>query len=214
MNPNWAEENLQVIRTLMERSAVYRHALAPIMLMAGSIGIGSAVVSASVDFSSSASFVGYWMCVAIVVVGLAFLQVRRQALKDHEALWSIPTRRVVEALTPCFSTGMFLGALFIYYDQWLLTVLTLSWVMIYGCAIHTAGFFMQRGIKWLGWFFVFGGAAFSSFFVLTGFLNLPLTLQMEIDDLFPHFVMGFFFGGLHLAYGVYLYFTEQKTNET
>jgi hypothetical protein len=26
--------------------------------------------------------------------------------------------------------------------------------------------------------------------------------------------MGFFFGLLHLAYGVYLYFTEKRRNET
>jgi hypothetical protein len=26
--------------------------------------------------------------------------------------------------------------------------------------------------------------------------------------------MGLFFGGLHLAYGVYLYFTERRRNET
>jgi hypothetical protein len=30
---------------------------------------------------------------------------------------------------------------------------------------------------------------------------------------YAHGVMGFFFGGLHLAYGVYLYFTEQRRNE-
>jgi hypothetical protein len=28
-----------------------------------------------------------------------------------------------------------------------------------------------------------------------------------------HGIMGFFFGVLHLAYGVYLYFTEQRKNE-
>ena len=32
MESNWAAEHLQVIRTLMERSAVYRRALAPIMM--------------------------------------------------------------------------------------------------------------------------------------------------------------------------------------
>ena len=35
METNWAAEQLQTIRTLMERSAVYRRALAPIMLFAG-----------------------------------------------------------------------------------------------------------------------------------------------------------------------------------
>ena len=40
MNPNRAEENLQTIRLLMERSALYRRALAPIMLSGGRIGRG------------------------------------------------------------------------------------------------------------------------------------------------------------------------------
>ncbi len=42
MEPKWAEENLQTIRTLMERSAVYRRALAPIMLFAGLLGVTAA----------------------------------------------------------------------------------------------------------------------------------------------------------------------------
>src|SRR6266540_1083328 len=40
MESNWAAENLRVIRTLMERSAVYRRALAPLMLLAGGTGTG------------------------------------------------------------------------------------------------------------------------------------------------------------------------------
>jgi hypothetical protein len=31
---------------------------------------------------------------------------------------------------------------------------------------------------------------------------------------YAHGIMGVFFGALHLAYGVYLYFTEQRRNET
>jgi hypothetical protein len=41
MKPDWAEENLQTIRTLMERSAVYRRALAPIMFFAGLVGLAT-----------------------------------------------------------------------------------------------------------------------------------------------------------------------------
>ena len=41
MESNWAAEHLQTIRTLMERSAIYRRALAPIMLFAGLTGLGN-----------------------------------------------------------------------------------------------------------------------------------------------------------------------------
>ena len=39
MDSNWAEKNLEAIRTLMERSAVYRRALAPIMSFTGVVGL-------------------------------------------------------------------------------------------------------------------------------------------------------------------------------
>jgi hypothetical protein len=32
--------------------------------------------------------------------------------------------------------------------------------------------------------------------------------------LYAHGIMGFFFGVLHLAYGIYIYFTEQRRDET
>ena len=44
MESNWAAEQLQTIRTLMERSAVYRRALAPIMLFVGFAGVLTAAV--------------------------------------------------------------------------------------------------------------------------------------------------------------------------
>src|ERR1700690_4243469 len=40
METNWAAEQLQTIRTLMERSAVYRRALGPVMLFAGFAAVG------------------------------------------------------------------------------------------------------------------------------------------------------------------------------
>ena len=43
MNPKWAEENLHTIRTLMERSALYRRALAPVMLVCGIAGLAGGV---------------------------------------------------------------------------------------------------------------------------------------------------------------------------
>ena len=63
MESNWAEENLQTIRTLMERSAVYRRALAPIMLFAGALGAGG---------GSRRTFVSVWIrCGLLAPCGLA-----------------------------------------------------------------------------------------------------------------------------------------------
>jgi len=59
MQSNAAVEHLQVIRTLMERSALYRRALAPMMLLAGVVGTIASVAAAAWG-GGVAAFVGYW----------------------------------------------------------------------------------------------------------------------------------------------------------
>ena len=149
MQSDWASENLQVIRTLMERGAVYRrarssghgrhrvdgHAAAP------------AVVGVVAGVKTGSAFAGYWLAVAVVCAVEAFLLVRRQALKEDELFWSPPTRRVTQALGP---------ALFLAASPWAgrLAVLRLSpggacllplvpiWMVLFTvCALHSARLF-------------------------------------------------------------------------
>ena len=60
MQTDWASENLKVIRTLMERSAVYRRALAPVMGLAGATGIAAGALGAALGFRTSRPFAAYW----------------------------------------------------------------------------------------------------------------------------------------------------------
>jgi hypothetical protein len=64
---------------------------------------------------------------------------------------------------------------------------------------------MPRGIKIFGWLFIIVGVL-----LITG-LAIP-DILWRIPHFFrsPHLLMGGIFGGLHLAYGIYLYFTEKK----
>jgi hypothetical protein len=204
MEPNWATDHLQVIRTLMERSALYRRALAPIMIVAGGIGLLAAVATCFVKIERPFNFSAFWLGVSLLASAASFLLVRRQALKEAEPFWSLPTRRVSRALLPAFLLGLLAGIVFLINQtlpppaNWFLAVF---WTAIYGCALHAAGFFMQRGIRLFGWAFVGGGcAAF-----IAGFVR-PEWQSAEA----AHYVMGFFFGVLHLAYGIYLYFTEKR----
>ena len=59
MESKWAADNLRVIRTLMERSAIYRRALAPLMLLAGSLGTLAAVIGWFAHIESPRAFVGF-----------------------------------------------------------------------------------------------------------------------------------------------------------
>ncbi len=202
MNPNWAEENLQTIRTLMENSALYRRALAPIMLFAGALGIVAAAIGLAFHLDSLPMFCGLWLSTAAIVVAGAFLIARRQAIKDKEIFWSPPTRRVGQALLPPLFAGMFLGFAFTYVGVTNPVILTLIWLFFYGCALHAAGFFMPRGMKAFGWIFI--GMASAILGILVVF-----TPEAEIS---AHWLMGFFFGVLHLGYGAYLYLTENRKN--
>ena len=203
MNSNLAEAHLQTIRLLMERSAIYRRALAPIMLLAGLLGLAAAGIGLGFQLESARSFAGLWLGTACVVVASAFLLVRRQALNDHEKFWSPPTRRVTQALLPPLASGMVLGGLPVvvppaWSDNFLMV---LVWLLFYGCALHSAGFFMERGIKWLGWIFIIVAFLLMIIVAANGRLLRPAA---------ANWVMGLTFGGLHLACGVYLYFTERR----
>jgi uncharacterized membrane protein YfcA len=207
MESNWAAEHLQVIRTLMERSALYRRALAPIMIFTGIVGVTGGALGWLFNISSPRSFIGFWAGVGVLALSGSFLLVRRQAIKETEPFWSPPTRRVAQALLPPLFIGFIAGLLALVCPQWDFLkpwALPAFWILLYGCALTAAGFFMHRGIKLLGWLFILCGCALVATRCYTA-----AWLSLE----FGHQVMGGVFGGLHLAYGIYLYFTEPRRNE-
>jgi hypothetical protein len=207
METNWAEENLKTIRTLMERSAIYRRALAPIMIFAGALGMAAAGIGLLLHLDSMRAFCALWLGTAAIAVAGAFLIARQQAIKDKEAFWSPPTRRVAQALWPLLLAGMMLGGTPIIIGGWDVSpdctpLTSIIWILFYGCALHAAGFFMPRGIKFFGLFFIACACAlFYAFFL--GWIP---------ESINAHWLMGFFFGVLHLAYGAYLYLTEKRKN--
>jgi len=205
MNDNWAAENLQTIRTLMERSAVYRRALAPITLLTGVLGLVAGGVGWMTQCDLPRRFILFWFAVAGAALAGAFVIVRRQALRDHEPFWSPPTRRVAHAMLPCLFLGLIAGLVvaFGFEDMDAAWALIPLWMALYGAALHAAGFFMPRGIKVLGWAFIICGTM----------LLLCLIAMAGGPPAFcyTHPVMGAGFGGVHLVYGIYLYFTEQKS---
>jgi hypothetical protein len=202
MESNLAADHLQTIRTLMERSALYRRALAPIMLFAGSVGVLTMLMGLLFHMDSTRDFCALWLGAAVVAIAGAFLIARRQSLKDNEAFWSPPTRRVALALSPPLAAGMFLGVLFTCIGEGMALLAAFTWILFYGCALHSAGFFMPRGIRLFGWLFI----------VCSCCLFCVFTLGWVKSELNAHWMMGFFFGLLHLAFGAYLYLSEKGKN--
>jgi hypothetical protein len=193
-----AAEHLQIIRTLMERSALYRRTLAPIMLYVGSIGLLASGGGLALGVESLRAFGAWWLAAAGVALGGAFVIARRQALEDGEPIWSPPTRRVTQAAVPPLAAGFILSVV---------TVLAagpgeLRWpfvipnALFYGCAVHAAGFFMPRGMKLFGWLII----------AITGTALVVVAWVVPIPSArLDHAFMGGLFGLLHLVYGIYLY---------
>jgi len=187
----------------MERSALYRRALAPIMLVTGAIGTAAGFVPCFARIDTNRAFALFWLAISVVTLASALLLVRRQSLRAAEPFFSVPTKRVVQALLPAFFVGYAAGIFNMLNEHlWRAGLLAMFWVIVYGCALHAAGFFMPRGMKLFGWLFVFGGCA-----LIFASQSWPELRAAEAG----HYIMGSFFGLAHLAYGVYLYFTEKRS---
>lgn len=206
MQTDWASENLQIIRTIMERSAIYRRALAPLTVAIGVTGIVAAIVGHFINLDTPREFVGFWLAVSVVCLIEGFVLVRRQAMKDSEPLWSSPTRRVAQALAPPLFAGLVAGLPFLIWytdNQLAVWLLVPAWMVLYGCALHSAGFFMPRGIKLFGWIFIISAFALAM-------IAISNSQRPMIET--ANWAMGVCFGGGHLVYGIYLYFTEKCRN--
>lgn len=209
MEQNAAAEHLQVIRTLMERSALYRRALAPIMLYVGTLGALTCAGGMVFRIEATRLFCGMWLATALLAVAGAFLIARRQSLKDSEPFWSPPTRRVTQAIVPPLASGLFFSALFLVADDKnLLPLFVFLNVAFYGCALLAASFFMPRGVKRFGWLLLALGGTLLALLVILALSGANFDARLN------HLLMGFFFGALHLAYGAYLYVTEQRKSAT
>ena len=206
MEPAQAAAELATIRTLMERAALYRRALAPMTLTVGAIGTAAGGLGLLWSVNSPIGFATLWVLAAGAALLAAFLVVRRQSLQAAEPLWTPPTRRVFAALAPALCLG---GALALSEAlnpaNALVSPLGLAvaWIGIYGLGLNAAGFFMTRGIRWFGFAFV----------ALAGLLTLAIPLRQPTGNTLAqaHGLMSVTFGFGHLAYGIYLRLTERPS---
>ncbi|MDH4373603.1 MAG: hypothetical protein QE510_09385 [Verrucomicrobiota bacterium] len=206
MDQDLAREQLGTIRTLMERAAIYRRALAPVMISVGLIGTAAGLAAPLLIRDNARSFAFYWLAVGLAGASTAFLLMRRQAFAAGEPFWTPPARRVASALMPALFAGTaVVGPLVNIHQEGAMIAVALPplWLVLYGCSVHSAGFFMPRGMRLFGWGFVIAG--------LLSALAAANPHQIEPSIRMAHSVMTATFGGGHLAYGLYLRWTEKNS---
>jgi hypothetical protein len=195
-----AEENLRVIRQLMERATSYRAVAAPSALVAGILSLAAA---GAVYFNNEVrlvlgrtvrprEFAILWILVlALAAIANAFF-LKREAEHDGRPFVSSGMKLALRAIGPnlliptaftvwFFQTG-FLGA----QELQLVTV----WVAFYGLGLLATGLFAPQSLTVLGWSFLLTALATP---VLSEWID-------RLTDDAPDTIMGLTFGVYHLIY--------------
>jgi hypothetical protein len=197
-----AEENLLVIRQLMERATVYRAVAAPSALVAA---ILSLLAAGGVYFNNEIKlvlgrtvgpreFALLWIVVLVLAVIANAYFLWREAQRDGRPFFSSGMKLALRAIAPnllipaaftvwFFQTG-YLGA----QELQLVSV----WVAFYGLSLLSTSLFAPRSLTILGWAFLL---------TAVGTPVLGDLIDRLTDDV-PDTIMGLSFGFYHLIYAL------------
>lgn len=198
-----AEEDLRVIRTLMERAVTYRAISAPTALVGGILSILSATIiylSALPDSALSRTispreFAFIWINVLILTVIANVFFVWREAKSSGRPFISSGMKLALRAIAP----NLIFPALF---TIWFLEFgfiggmeleLVVVWVVFYGLVLLSTTLFAPRSLALLGWAFLLSG------------IGVPVMANWveRMSDDVPNLVMGVTFGLYHVIYALF-----------
>ncbi len=190
-----AEEDLRVIRSLMERATIYRAISAPTALVGGVLAIGTSATLCFLQRSSPLDgrwFAIIWLVILALVLAVNTLFVRREALKGGRPLLSSGARLALRAIAPCLVIPAVATVWFFRnpdpIDQ---EVVVSIWIAFYGLSLLATALFAPRSLALLGWAFLLSSLAV---------VFWPKPFTFDPHGLFPNLAMGATFGLFHLIY--------------
>ena len=188
-----AEENLRVIRSLMEKATIYRAISAPGALIGGLLSVALVVVALVPSRGiGTLSFRSAWIGV-LVFTSLANLWLlRRDAGRRNEAFISPGMRLALRAMLPALVAG---GVCTLVESEGGCVLTASLWVVCYGISLLVAAHFAPKSICLLGRaFFTAGiGLIISGAFFFDWWRGANQTAV-------AHAIMGATFGLFHLIY--------------
>jgi hypothetical protein len=197
-----AEENLRVIRVLIERATIYRAISAPTALMAGFLSILATLAVYINDETSfnigrrirAREFATIWLVVLVLALAANTFFVWREAKRSGRPFISsgmkLALRTIVpNLLIPAAFTGWFFATGYLGGQELELVVI---WIAFYGLALLSTAIFAPHSLVLLGWAFLLSALAIPAF--VNGLEQLSTNL--------PNSAMGFTFGLYHLIYAI------------
>jgi hypothetical protein len=210
MDRTKAEEDLRVIRTLMERATTYRAISAPTAFVGGLLSV---LAASLVEFSSrpgspfghtinSREFVFVWIAVLVLTVITNVFVVWREARISARPFISSGMRLALRAIMP----NLIVPALF---TAWFLKIgylgaveleLVVVWVVFYGLALLSTALFAPRSLVVLGWIVLITG------------VTVPVAVNAleGLSDNAPNVIMGLVFGLYHLIYAAFTWSRKNR----
>ncbi len=197
-----AQEDLRVIRSLMERATIYRAVSAPSALVAGLLSLLTAsgiylnnevhpVIGRAVGPRES---VVAWIVVFVLSLAANTYFLWREAKASGRPFVSAGMKLAIRTIAPTLFIPVLFTIWFIkrgYLGAQELQLVGV-WVAFYGLALLSTGLFAPRSLYLLGW----ANLAVSLFIPILGDVIDDLT-----DDA-PNAIMGLTFGVFHLIYAI------------
>jgi hypothetical protein len=191
MDARKAAENLEVIRTLMERTTQYQLLTAKAGLVAGTLAGAGALAFLVLDPANPREFGAVWCLVFLGSCLASSLGTMLRGRERGERVWSRQARAVVLALAPSLYAALALSIFF--FSQGLHLWLPGVWMLCYGQGALATSAYAPRSIRSLGCFVLGGGA---------------ITLLLGPTVAIP--AMGIIFGMGHIVLGSVLLAAERR----
>ena len=204
---NRAEEDLRIIRTLMERATIYRAISAPTALAGCVLALALTTfiwvrehhwaenAPEVMRHISTRGFASLWLVALAIVLALNTFFVWRKAHGDGRPFISPSMKLALRSIVPCLVLSAATTVWFFYdgyeFDNELLLVRV--WIGFYGLALIATQHFAPRSLVFLGWAFLMTAAAM---------MVASRQLEYYATPLVPNLAMGATFGLYHLIYAV------------
>ncbi len=213
-----AAENLQVIRSLMERSTIYRAISAPTAFVGGITTLlfgffGEEVISSFTQgtFLAPLTFFIVWGSVFAITVLTHLFQLYRDSTQNAEPIFSSRHWLAIRCMTPAMIIGGITTLVFgleplqdpaHHMNEFLQTTNTDLWIIFYGVALLSTQTFAPRSITLLGWLFF-----------VTGLAGLATLVFYPRNPINANLLMILTFGLFHLIYALVVWKTSKKSTE-
>jgi hypothetical protein len=191
MDARQAARNLEVIRTLMERTTQYQLLTARAGLAAGSLAGVGALLFLYLDAANPWQFGGVWAAVFIGSLLATAVSTVLRGRERGEQVWSRQARTVILALAPSLAAALILTVFFFARNEhlWLPGV----WMLCYAQGALGTAAYSPPPIRWLGIGVLLAGA---------------VALWLGPEWAVP--MMGAVFGAGHIILGVVLFAIERR----